>query len=205
MNNQVILGPGACWLPGFAQAQMDAVWTALQAITTTSPPRQVFTPGGRPFSVRLTNCGDLGWVSDRRGYRYEPMDPLTGQPWPAIPPAFIALAQAAAAAGGYDHFLPDACLINCYAVGARMSLHQDRDEVDFSQPIVSVSLGLPAVFQWGGAARSDPVQRIPLQSGDVVVWGGPSRLFFHGIQPVKPGHHPRTGETRWNLTFRRAG
>lgn len=199
------IAPGAWLLPGYALSDIDTLWTTLQALTTAAPPRQVFTPGGRPFSVRLTNCGALGWISDRRGYRYSAVDPESGQPWPAMPPAFRALAARAAETAGFPGFAPDACLVNRYAVGARMSLHQDRDEADFSQPIVSVSLGLPALFEFGGLARTDKPVRVPLQHGDVVVWGGPSRLAFHGIKPVKAGVHPLTGEARWNLTFRRAG
>lgn len=198
------LADGAVLLRGFALPGIEALWASLCALTAQAPPRQVLTPGGRPFSVRLTNVGAVGWISDRRGYRYEPCDPLSGQPWPAIPPAFQALAARAAAEAGYADFQPDACLINRYAPGARMSLHQDRDEADFSQPIVSVSLGLPAVFEFGGLLRTDKPVKVPLTHGDVVVWGGPSRLAFHGIKPVKPGSHPLTGETRWNLTFRRA-
>lgn len=199
------LAEGAWLLRGFALPDIDTLWTTLQTLTKAAPPRQVFTPGGRPFSVRLTNCGALGWISDRRGYRYSAVDPESGQPWPAMPPAFRALAERAAETAGFPGFAPDACLVNRYAVGARMSLHQDRDEADFSQPIVSVSLGLPAIFEFGGLARTDKPVRVPLQHGDVVVWGGPSRLAFHGIKPVKAGGHPLTGEARWNLTFRRAG
>jgi alkylated DNA repair protein (DNA oxidative demethylase) len=146
----------------------------------------------------------LSWVSDRRGYRYAERDPASGQPWPAMPTAFMQLAQAAAQQAGFAPFAPDACLINRYAVGARMSLHQDRDERDLAAPIVSVSLGLPAVFLWGGATRAGRALRVPLRHGDVVVWGGVDRLRFHGVLPVAPGEHPATGECRINLTLRKA-
>lgn len=198
------LAEGAVLLRGFALPGVDALWQDIQRVTTQAMPRQVFTPGGRAMSVRLTNCGAVGWVSDRRGYRYEARDPETGQPWPAMPASFLALARAAAAEAGFAHFTPDACLINRYAPGARMSLHQDRNEADFSQPIVSVSLGLPAIFEFGGMERSDRPLLCPLEHGDVVVWGGPARLRFHGIRPVAAGIHPMTGEARFNLTFRRA-
>lgn len=156
------------------------------------------------MSVGMTNCGSLGWVTDRRGYRYEAEDPLSGQPWPAMPPVFRELAEQAAHQAGYPEFRPDACLINRYEPKAKMSLHQDKDEADFAQPIVSVSLGLPATFQFGGMHRSDPVAKIQLNHGDVVVWGGVDRLRYHGILPLKSGEHPRLGAVRVNLTFRRA-
>jgi alkylated DNA repair protein (DNA oxidative demethylase) len=157
------------------------------------------------MQLALTNCGALGWVSDARGYRYSAQDPATGLPWPALPAPFLALAQSAAAQAGFDGFAPDACLINRYAPGTRLSLHQDRDERDFGQPIVSVSLGLPAMFLWGGLQRADRPQRVPLFHGDVVVWGGADRLRFHGVAPVPDGTHPLTGAARINITFRRAG
>jgi alkylated DNA repair protein (DNA oxidative demethylase) len=157
------------------------------------------------MSVTTTSCGKLGWVSDDSGYRYAQADPQTGRPWPAMSVRLRALAQRAASEAGFDGFDPDACLINVYAPGARMSLHQDRNERDFNAPIVSVSLGLPAVFQFGGFRRADRAQRVPLEHGDVVVWGGESRMRFHGVLPVKPGQHPLTGEARINLTFRKAG
>jgi alkylated DNA repair protein (DNA oxidative demethylase) len=156
------------------------------------------------MSVAMTNCGRLGWVSDRRGYRYDACDPLTGHPWPRMPPAFLDLARAAAQAGGFPGFAPDACLVNRYEPGARLTLHQDKDELDYDAPIVSVSLGLPAVFLFGGDARKDRQRRVPLQHGDVVVWGGPARLRYHGVLPLKNGHHAILGSQRLNLTFRRA-
>jgi alkylated DNA repair protein (DNA oxidative demethylase) len=155
------------------------------------------------MQVAMTNCGTFGWCSDRRGYRYDRNDPHTGVPWPALPPVFLALAANAAREAGFDGYLPDACLINRYAPGNRLSLHQDRDEDDRVAPIVSVSLGLPATFLFGGFARSDRTVRVPLQHGDVVVWGGVDRMRFHGVSPVKPGRHEVVGEQRINLTFRK--
>jgi alkylated DNA repair protein (DNA oxidative demethylase) len=155
------------------------------------------------MSVAMTNCGTLGWVSDRRGYRYDRRDPDRGAPWPAMPPVFLELASAAAARAGFAGFRPDACLVNRYDAGARLTLHQDKDELDLDAPIVSVSLGIPAVFQWGGEQRSDRPRRVPLVHGDVVVWGGPSRLRFHGVLPMREDHHPLVGACRINLTFRK--
>jgi alkylated DNA repair protein (DNA oxidative demethylase) len=199
-----ILAPGAWLLPRFAAAADRALVDALESIRAASPLRQLHTPGGHLMSVAMTNCGDRGWVSDRRGYRYERLDPLRGVAWPAMPPLFEELACAAATAAGYAGFVPDACLINRYEPGARMSLHQDRDERDLAKPIVSVSLGLPATFLLGGKRRSDRPQRVPLEHGDVLVWGGASRLVFHGVLPVKAGHHELLGGARLNLTFRYA-
>ena len=199
------LAPGATILRRFALADADALLAGINAVASASPFRQMITPGGYTMSVAMTNCGGLGWTTDARGYRYASIDPLTDRPWPAMPQAFAALCEQASTAAGYSSFQPDACLINRYLPGAKLSLHQDKDEPDLAAPIVSVSLGLPAVFQFGGIRRSDPLKRLLLEHGDVVVWGGPSRLFYHGIQPLKPGHHPATGECRYNLTFRRAG
>lgn len=199
------LAPGALLLRRFALPQEAALLNALAEIIAAAPLRHMITPGGFRMSVAMTNCGERGWLTDRRGYRYDRIDPTSGQPWPAMPSAFLVLAQAAAAKADYHDFIPDACLINRYEPGARMSLHQDRNEADFSQPIVSVSLGLPAVFQFGGDLRSDKALRVALQHGDVVVWGGPARLRFHGVLPLKPGAHALLGEQRINLTFRRAG
>jgi alkylated DNA repair protein (DNA oxidative demethylase) len=163
------------------------------------------TPGGFRMSVAMTNCGRLGWVTDRAGYRYDPTDPESGRPWPPLLAVFARLAADAASEAGFPGFLPDACLVNRYDPGAKLSLHQDRDEQDFDQPIVSVSLGLPAVFLFGGSKRSDKQARIPLRHGDIVVWGGPDRLRFHGIAPLADGDHPVVGPHRINLTFRKAG
>ena len=198
------LAPGAVVLRRFARAQAGALVSAIEAVAAVSPLRQMVTPGGYTMSVAMTNCGEVGWTTDRRGYLYSATDPLTRAPWPPMPAAFSALCHQAAVAAGYPDFQPDACLINRYAPGAKLSLHQDKDEPDLRAPIVSVSLGLPAVFQFGGLKRNDPLQRIMLEHGDVVVWGGPSRLFYHGILPLKAGQHPATGDCRYNLTFRQA-
>ena len=196
------IGPGAMILRGFA---LDpAILDEVARIAGISPFRHMQTPGGRRIGVEMTNCGALGWVSDRRGYRYEPRDPLTGQPWPDMPPRFRQLATEVAARAGFPGFQPDACLVNRYQPGVKMGLHQDRDEADMAAPIVSVSLGLPATFQFGGPDRRDPVTKHLLTHGDVVVWGGPARLAWHGILTLKPGEHPLTGTARINLTFRRA-
>lgn len=196
------IAPGAVLLPGFALSAGMAVRDGIWAITKDAPFRRMATPGGFPMSVSMTNCGPLGWVTDRSGYRYSAADPETGRPWPGMPESFRSLAVAAAGAAGFAGFAPDACLINRYAPGAKMSPHVDKDERDFEQPIVSVSLGLPATFQFGGLKRSDPLERIPLEDGDVVVWGGPARLRYHGILPLKASDHPVFGPYRYNLTFR---
>jgi len=200
----VPLAPGAVVLRGHAAAAAPELIAAIEAVAEAAPFRTMVTPGGYTMSVAMTNCGDAGWVTDRSGYRYASHDPLTGRAWPAMPRAIRALAAAAAAEAGHPGFMPDACLINRYAPGARLSLHQDRDERDRTQPIVSVSLGLPATFQFGGLTRSDRPLRVPLEHGDVVVWGGPSRLAFHGVLALKPGQHPLTGALRYNLTLRTA-
>jgi alkylated DNA repair protein (DNA oxidative demethylase) len=196
--------PGALLLPGFACALEAPLLAALQDVQNAAPFRHMVTPGGYRMSVAMTNCGEVGWVTDRTGYRYDPYDPESGQPWPAMPGVFLSLASQAAAQAGYPDFTPDACLINRYEPGAKLSLHQDRDEQDFTTPIVSVSLGLPATFLFGGAHRADPTRRIPLTHGDVVVWGGPTRLYFHGVAELKDGTHPTLGKARVNLTFRKA-
>ncbi|MDA8453626.1 DNA oxidative demethylase AlkB [Acidovorax sp. GBBC 3334] len=199
------LGPGAALLRGFALPLAQALRSDVLAVAQSAPWRHMETPGGRAMSVGTTRCGALGWVSDRRGYRYARHDPATGAPWPAMPARFEQLARDAAAAAGFDGFRPDACLINRYAPGARLSLHQDRDERDLQAPIVSVSLGLGAVFLWGGFERAGPATRVALRHGDVVVWGGADRLRFHGVMPVPQGEHPDWGAARVNLTFRKAG
>ena len=198
------LGERAVLLRGFAAAQAHELLDAVTAIAAAAPFRHMVTPGGQTMSVAMTNCGAAGWVSDRRGYRYQGTDPASGRPWPAMPAAFLSLAARAAAEAGFGAFVPDACLINRYVPGNRLTLHQDRNERDFSQPIVSVSLGLPATFLFGGAERSDKALRFRLESGDVAVWGGATRLVFHGIAPLAAGEHPLTGACRVNLTFRRA-
>ncbi|SRR5690606_27284534 len=198
------LADGALLLRGYAGDAAEELLQAIDAITTAAPFRHMITPGGYRMSVAMTNCGRVGWVSDRRGYRYQPTDPDTGRPWPAMPAAFAELAARAAAEAGFAGFVPDACLINRYAPGSRLSLHQDRDEPDLRAPVVSVSLGLPAVFLFGGRRRGDRPRRHRLAHGDVVVWGGPARLAFHGIAPLAEGAHPATGACRINLTFRKA-
>ncbi|MEJ6003996.1 DNA oxidative demethylase AlkB [Paucibacter sp. AS339] len=197
--------PGAWLLPGLALGAEAALLSAVEAVLAQAPLRQMQTPGGQTMHVAMSNCGPLGWVSSRAGYRYQALDPLSGQAWPTMPPELKSLARHAAELAHYENFEPDACLINRYLPGTKLSLHQDRDERDYSQPIVSVSLGLPAVFLFGGLQRADKTLRLPLTHGDVLVWGGPSRLRFHGVMPVAQGQHPHLGERRINLTFRRAG
>lgn len=192
-------------LRGFALPWAEALLQALAGVLIQSPFRHMQTPGGFTMLARLSSCGELGWTSDCNGYSYSPVDPLRKQPWPAMPDTFLALAEAAAGAAGFEHFVPDACLINCYVPGAKMSLHQDKNERSLEAPIVSISLGLPAVFQFGGFERSDPAQRISLFHGDIVVWGGVDRLRYHGVLPIQPGQHPVLGEQRINITLRKAG
>jgi len=198
------LAPGAMLLRGLALPLQDRILAALHQITAAAPFRHMVTPGGFAMSVAMTNCGAAGWVTDRTGYRYDPCDPDSLRPWPLMPDVFLTLAEAAAVAAGYPNFVPDACLINRYQPGARLSLHQDRNERDLGAPIVSVSLGLPAVFQFGGVRRNDPIRRVALGHGDVAVWGGPARLRYHGVLPLKDGEHPLLGRTRVNLTLRKA-
>jgi DNA oxidative demethylase len=198
------LGPGAVVLRGFAIDAGAAILAALREITVEAPFRHMVTPGGFRMSVAMTNCGACGWVTDRTGYRYDALDPENAKPWPRMPESFSRLAHDAAARTGFQEFAPDSCLINLYEPGARLSLHQDRNERDLRHPIVSVSLGLPAVFLFGGVKRSDRWMRVPLMHGDVVVWGGPARLRYHGVAPLKDGEHPALGRQRINLTFRRA-
>ncbi|MBI4694531.1 MAG: DNA oxidative demethylase AlkB [Gammaproteobacteria bacterium] len=200
-----VLAPGACVLRGFALDAAPGLLAAIAEIARAAPFRHMTTPGGFRMSVAMTSCGALGWVTDATGYRYAAHDPESGGPWPAMPEALLAFARRAAAAAGHADCRPDACLVNRYAPGTKLSLHQDRDERDHGAPIVSVSLGLPAVFLFGGARRKDPQVRVPLAHGDVVVWGGASRLFHHGVLPIAQGHHPATGAYRYNLTFRKAG
>lgn len=198
------LAEGAVILRRRARDQAASLLMQVEEVAQQNPFQHRITPGGHRMSVAMTNCGALGWSSDARGYQYTGEDNVTGRRWPPMPQAFRLLAQACAQEAGFTGFQPDACLINRYEPGARLSLHQDKDEKDLRQPIVSVSLGLPAVFQFGGFERGDAVQRVLLEHGDVVVWGGPSRLRFHGILPVKAGVHPQAGAFRYNLTFRRA-
>lgn len=202
---RMALADGVVLLPGHALIDQAAVLAGVADVVAAAPWRQMQTPGGQTMQVAMTNTGALGWVSDRRGYRYSPLDPLCDAPWPPMPDAFLALARSAADAAGFPGFEPDACLVNRYVPGTRLSLHQDRNERDFSAPIVSVSLGVPATFLLGGLARAGGTQPIPLWHGDVLVWGGPARLRFHGVRPIKAAHHPAFGPDRINLTFRRAG
>lgn len=191
-------------LRGFARHEVAVLVAAVDEVTAAAPFRNMITPGGFRMSVGMSNCGRAGWVTDRKGYRYDPVDPMTGRAWPAMPAPFQRLARRAAAAAGYPGFEPDACLINLYEPGTRLSLHRDENESDLTAPIVSVSLGLPAVFLFGGNSRSDRPRRIRLESGDVVVWGGLLRLVYHGVAPLADGEHPLTGQRRINLTLRKA-
>jgi alkylated DNA repair protein (DNA oxidative demethylase) len=198
-----VIAESAVILRAFARKVDAELIPALREIVTQAPFRRMFTPGGYQMSVAMTNCGTVGWVTDRSGYRYDGIDPESGKPWPAMPPVLLRLAREAAVEGGFDGFAPDACLVNRYEPGTKLSLHQDKDETDFAAPIVSVSLGLPAIFLFGGPKRSDKTARYRLTHGDVVVWGGPSRLFFHGVAPLADGEHPVLGRQRINLTFRK--
>ena len=197
------LEEGAVLLRGFASPDAAALIGAVAQIAEKAPFRHLVVPGGHTMSVAMTNCGRVGWVSDRHGYRYDPIDPDTSEPWPPMPAIFLDLAARAAAEAGFPNYDPDACLINRYAAGAKLGLHQDRDENDQWSPIVSVSLGLPATFLWGGKRRSDPLRRLRVETGDVAVWGGPARFVYHGVAPLKAGDHPLTGAVRINLTFRK--
>jgi alkylated DNA repair protein (DNA oxidative demethylase) len=201
----VELAPGALLLRGAAEACAIDLLSQIEGVILISPLRTVATPMGKSMSVEMTNCGDVGWVSDRTGYRYETIDPVTNSAWPTMPSLFAELASRAAAQAGFPDFHPDACLINRYAAGSKMGLHQDRDEQDFTQPIVSVSLGLPITFNFGGGTRTSPTTKTELRHGDVVVFGGQSRLAFHGVGTLRRGQHPLAGPYRFNLTFRRAG
>ncbi|QRK81648.1 DNA oxidative demethylase AlkB [Pseudomonas granadensis] len=199
------IGEQAWVLRGLALPQVDRLLPELDTVIAAAPLRHMVPPGGFSMSVGTSSCGRLGWVTDRRGYRYSSVDPHSGLPWPALPKVFADLARTAAEQAGFADFAADSCLINQYVPGAKMSLHQDKDEKAYAAPIVSLSLGLPAMFLFGGFERSDKCQRIPLLHGDMVIWGGVDRLRFHGVLPIKPGYHPRLGEQRINLTFRVAG
>jgi DNA oxidative demethylase len=198
------IGEGAWLLRGFAAAELPKLLADVTRVARAAPFRIMATPGGRLMSVAMTNCGAFGWVTDASGYRYDPIDPASGKPWPPMPERFLKLAARAAQAAGYRGFVPDGCLINRYEPGARLSLHQDKDERDFAEPIVSVSLGLPAIFLWGGAKREAKPRRLRLESGDVVVWGGATRLVFHGVEPLGDGEDALAGRCRINLTLRKA-
>jgi len=203
-QNAHAIAEGATLLHGFAAGAAPSLLQAIEDVVAAAPLRHMITPGGYRMSVAMTNCGAAGWVTDRSGYRYDARDPLTGKPWPAMPGIFSDLARRAAAAGGFGDFEPDACLINRYEPGARLTMHQDKNERDYTAPIVSVSLGLPAVFLFGSLRRKDRPQRMRLESGDVAVWGGPTRLAYHGVAPLVDGDDPLTGRCRYNLTFRTA-
>jgi DNA oxidative demethylase len=197
-----VLEPGITLLRGFARSV--ELMPLIVKIAAAAPFRHLVTPGGQTMSVAMTNCGPVGWVSDRSGYRYSSRDPLTGQDWPAMPPDFVNLALEAARRGGFPDFVPDACLVNRYSAGSRLTAHRDADEQNYAQPIVSVSLGLPASFAFYGLTRGGKGQSVRLTDGDVLVWGGPARLKYHAVRPLKAGAHPVTGEYRYNLTFRHA-
>jgi alkylated DNA repair protein (DNA oxidative demethylase) len=198
------LAAGAMLLKGFAATEAPALLKALERVLAEAPFRHMVTPSGHTMSAAMTNCGEAGWITDLGGYRYGPLDPVTQRPWPPMPEAFSGLAARAAEACGFSGFEPDACLVNRYEPGARLTLHQDRNERDFSAPIVSVSLGLPAMFLFGGSRRSDHLRRVRLDGGDVAVWGGPARLAYHGVAPLADGDDPLTGRCRINLTLRKA-
>lgn len=197
------LGPQAWVLRGFALPALSALMPALRDVVRAAPFRHLRTPGGRRMSVAMSNCGRLGWVSDARGYRYDTHDPARGDRWPEMPQTFARLAAGAAEAAGFPDFRPDACLINLYRPGTRLTLHQDRDELDLRAPIVSVSLGMSATFLFGGDARGEPAARVALHHGDVAVWGGVDRLRYHGVLPLPDAPHPQLGARRINLTFRK--
>jgi DNA oxidative demethylase len=203
-EEKISLGADAVVLRRFACGIETELMTALKAVVALAPFRNMITPGGHAMSVAMTNCGAAGWVTDLSGYRYARQDPVSGNAWPRMPAIFLRLATRAAASAGFGDFLPDACLINRYAPGAKLSLHQDKNETDFTAPIVSVSLGLPAKFVFGGPRRNDRVTRVELRHGDVVVWGRSARLAHHGVDALKDGDHPVTGRCRFNLTFRKA-
>lgn len=203
-GEKVALTTDAVVLRGFACDSETELLAALNAVVALAPFRNMVTPGGYTMSVAMTNCGTAGWVTDRTGYRYTREDPVGGKPWPPMPAIFLSLATRAAAVAGFESLLPDACLINRYPPGAKLSLHQDKNETDFAAPIVSVSLGLPAKFLFGGLRRNDRVTRVELRHGDVVVWGRSARLAYHGVDTLKDGDHPATGRCRFNLTFRKA-
>lgn len=202
---QIQIGQQAFVIKGLSLPVAEQLLAEIKRMTQLAPFRQMPTPNGYQTSVAFTNCGTLGWTSNAQGYQYVATDPLTAQPWPAMPSVFLELAQQAAALAGFADYQPDSCLMNRYLVGTKLSLHQDKNEQDFSQPIVSVSLGLPARFLWGGHQRSDPTLKFLLEHGDVMVWGGVDRLRYHGVGQIRAGFHPSTGEQRINFTFRKAG
>ena len=203
-ENTILIADDAYFLKGFLLEKGEQLLSELSHIISLAPLRHMVTPGGYNMSVAMTNCGNWGWVTDETGYRYVSRDPVTNNLWPAIPKVFKELAVDAARIVGFNHFEPDACLINRYSIGSKLSLHQDKDEIDFSQPIVSFSFGLPAIFDFGGITREIPKIAILLEHGDVLVWGGRSRLNYHGVRSIKAGEHPLLGPFRFNITFRRS-
>jgi alkylated DNA repair protein (DNA oxidative demethylase) len=198
------IAPGAVLLRGYALPFVPEILASLEAVAAHAPFRHMTTPWSAVISVAMTNCGDAGWLTDRTGYRYDRIDPESGLPSPTMPDCFRVLATGAANEAGYPGFVPDACLLNRYEPGTRLTLHQDKNERDYAHPIVSVSLGLPATFQFGGLKRSDTVRKFTVRQGDIVVWGGSSRLYYHGVAELREGEHPALGRLRINLTFRRA-
>lgn len=204
-NEPIPIAESAWLLRGYVRESAEQVVEAMRSVIRQAPLRSMQVPGGHRMSVLTTSCGDWGWVSDLEGYRYAAQDPSTGKEWPRMPDLLKRLAVDGAVRAGFEGFDPDACLINCYRPGAKMGLHQDRNERDRTEPILSISLGLSATFMFGGLKRGDPVRRFPLEHGDMLAWGGASRMVYHGVMPVKAGEHPMLGGWRVNLTFRRAG
>lgn len=202
VNDVELLAEGAVILRGFARDVGKELLLHIAAIAGVSPFRHLIMANGMPMAVAITNCGPLGWISTVKGYRYSSTDPMTGRPWPGMPASFHTLAVQAAHAAGFEGFNPGVCIINRYTVGTHLHMHQDRDETRDAQPVVSVSLGLPAKFRFGGQGKGQPARLVPLEHGDVAVWGGRSRMAYHGIAPLEPGTHPLTGDVRLNLTFR---
>ncbi|THJ30850.1 DNA oxidative demethylase AlkB [Lampropedia aestuarii] len=203
-EQRVALGPQAVVLRQKASPLAAELVARIEDVLQHSPLYQMATPGGKPLSVRTTSCGTHGWSSDPTGYSYVRHHPLTDQAWPEIPAAWSALATEAAQEAGFAQFAPDTCLINQYGLDSKMALHQDRSEQDLRQPVVSISLGMSALFLWGGMQRSDKPAHVLLHHGDMVVWGGVDRLRFHGIKHLTGAPHPQLGAMRYNLTLRRA-
>lgn len=201
-SKRIDIVPGMVLLRGFANSPI--LIESLSQVLAHSPLRQMETSRGFKMSVHTSNCGEAGWISDRRGYRYVKQDPLNGKPWPDLPIAFKSVAQDAAIEAGFSAYEPDVCLINRYRPGNQMGAHQDKDEQDFTQPIVSVSLGIDARFFVIGPEKRGSSTAVDLTDGDVLVFGGPARKFFHGVRKLRESIHPALGAVRWNLTFRKA-
>jgi len=191
--------PGATLMRGLAQAQDGEFLEAMQGVLSAAPLHHATTPTGLPMGVMVSDCG----TPEAFRRRWDPANPAVRQMWPPMPRALLDFSLRCAVRAGFPLFRPDTCHVNRYQAGTKLGLHQDRHECDMSQPIVSVSFGLECVFLLGGLERTDSPKRILLEHGDVIVWGGPSRMRFHGVQPLKPGHHPLTGPYRYNLTFRK--